>query len=120
MTFNVKAFSPFLRRSRIYHLHCAFGLDYVLSACNIEIVFDTIKSSRKYPNLVQRPACSFVIAWSGEQTLQLEGIAEEPKGNALKQFQDVYFAGLAGMQRTPHLARNCLFRCLSALDTVRL
>jgi len=33
-----------------------------------------------------------VIGWSGEQTLQLEGIAEEPHGAALKRFQDVYFA----------------------------
>ena len=28
---------------------------------NLEIIFDTLKSSRKYPNLIDRPACSFVI-----------------------------------------------------------
>jgi hypothetical protein len=33
-----------------------------------------------------------VIGWSGEQTLKLEGTAEEPQGAALKQFQDDYFA----------------------------
>jgi hypothetical protein len=33
-----------------------------------------------------------VIGWTGEQTLQLEGLAEEPQGGAPKQFQNVYFA----------------------------
>jgi hypothetical protein len=26
-----------------------------------EIIFDTVKNSRKYPNLVSRPACCFVV-----------------------------------------------------------
>jgi hypothetical protein len=64
----------------------------IASTPHLEVIFDAVKSSRKYPNLIQRPACSFVIGWSGEQTLQLEGIAEEPQGAALRQFQDVYFA----------------------------
>jgi pyridoxine/pyridoxamine 5'-phosphate oxidase len=63
----------------------------IASTPRLEIIFDTVKSSRKYPNLIQRPACSLVIGWLGEQTLQLEGIAEEPQGGALKKFQDVYF-----------------------------
>lgn len=28
---------------------------------DLEIVFDTVKSSRKYSNLVARPSCSFVV-----------------------------------------------------------
>jgi pyridoxine/pyridoxamine 5'-phosphate oxidase len=59
---------------------------------HLEIVFDTVKGSRKYPNLLQRPMCSLVIGWSGEQTLQLEGIAEELQGEALEGFRDVYFS----------------------------
>lgn len=37
----------------------------------LEVVFDTVKSSRKYPNLIARPACSFVIGgWAErEQTV---------------------------------------------------
>ena len=27
----------------------------------LEIIFDTVKSSRKYPNLISRAACSFVM-----------------------------------------------------------
>jgi pyridoxine/pyridoxamine 5'-phosphate oxidase len=58
----------------------------------LEIVFDTVKSSRKYPNLVERPACSFVVGWGGEQTVQFEGIAFEPAGGELKRYQEHYFA----------------------------
>jgi Pyridoxamine 5'-phosphate oxidase len=58
----------------------------------LEIIFDTVKSSRKYPNLLARPACCFVIGWSGEQTVQLEGIAAELNGPELKRCQEIYFA----------------------------
>ena len=64
----------------------------IASTSRLEVIFDTVKSSRKYPNLIQRPACSVVIGWSGEQTLQLEGIAEEPQGTALERFRAEYFA----------------------------
>jgi|SRR5208283_285124 len=58
---------------------------------HLEIVFDTVKSSRKYPNLVARPQCSFVIGWTGEQTVQYEGEAMEPHGAELQRCQEVYF-----------------------------
>jgi hypothetical protein len=32
----------------------------------LEIIFDTVRSSRKYPNLIARPDCSFVVGWTGE------------------------------------------------------
>jgi pyridoxine/pyridoxamine 5'-phosphate oxidase len=59
----------------------------------LEIVFDTVKSSRKYPNLITRPACSFVIGgWgSGEQTVQYEGRAEELKPPHLEHYLATYF-----------------------------
>jgi hypothetical protein len=52
-----------------------------------------VKSSRKYSNLIQRPACSFVIGgWDGEQTVQFEGLAIEPEGDDLRRYQQAYFA----------------------------
>jgi len=59
----------------------------------LEIVFDTVKSSRKYPNLIARPACSFVVGgWSaGEQTVQYEGVAEELGSPDLEHYQETYF-----------------------------
>jgi len=58
----------------------------------LEIIFDTVKSSRKYSNLVERPSCSFVVGWGGEQTVQFEGVAFEPDGAELKRYQEVYFS----------------------------
>lgn len=60
----------------------------------LEIIFDTVKSSRKYPNLIARPACSFVIGgWgTGEQTVQYEGEAEELRSPALEQYRQTYFS----------------------------
>ncbi len=64
----------------------------IASSSRLEIIFDTVKTSRKYPNLIQRPVCSLVIGWSGEQTLQLEGVAEEVREADLRRLQDIYFA----------------------------
>lgn len=57
----------------------------------LEIVFDTVKTSRKYPNLIARPSCSFVIGWAGEQTVQYEGWAEELRPPEQERYQEVYF-----------------------------
>jgi hypothetical protein len=60
----------------------------------LEIVFDTVKSSRKYRNLIARPACSFSIGWAGEKTVQYEGVAEELTGGVdgdQKNYFDAYF-----------------------------
>ena len=58
---------------------------------NLEIIFDTVKSSRIYGNLVASPTCSFVFGWSGEQTVQYEGTAEELVEERLQRYQNVYF-----------------------------
>ena len=58
---------------------------------DLDIVFDTVTTSRKYANLVARPRCSLVMGWSGEQTVQFEGVAETPTGVELEWLQRVYF-----------------------------
>jgi Pyridoxamine 5'-phosphate oxidase len=67
----------------------------------LEIIFDTVRSSRKYPNLIARPVCSFVVGWAGEQTVQFEGDATEPNGEELKRYQEIYFA--AWPECKPHM-----------------
>lgn len=56
-----------------------------------EIIFDTVKSSRKYSNLIAKPCCSFVIGWVGEQTVQYEGEAQELESPELERYQETYF-----------------------------
>ncbi len=57
----------------------------------LEIIFDTVKSSRKYPNLVARPACSFVVGWEGGRSVQYEGVAAELASPELEKYLEIYF-----------------------------
>lgn len=58
---------------------------------DLHIIFDTVKSSRKYANLKADPRISLVSGWDGEITMQYEGIAVEPEGEALNQAKSLYF-----------------------------
>ena len=58
---------------------------------DLEIIFDTVSGSRKYPNLIARPACSFVIGCSNEQTIQYEGDARLLEPPELAPYQEIYF-----------------------------
>ena len=75
----------------------------------LEIIFDTVKSSRKFQNLISNSGCSFVFGWAGEITVQYEGQANQPDGAALAHYQDVYFAD-GQMSQPPELARHHVFR----------
>jgi hypothetical protein len=57
----------------------------------LEIVFDTLRSTRKYRNLIARAACSVVLGFPGEKTVQLEGNAMEPAGAERTRYQEAYF-----------------------------
>ena len=57
----------------------------------LEIVFDTVSSSRKYGGLQANPSASFVIGWKGEVTVHCEGAAFQPTGADLARCQQVYF-----------------------------
>jgi pyridoxine/pyridoxamine 5'-phosphate oxidase len=69
---------------------------------DLGFVFDTLKTSRKYANLMAKPCCSMVVGWTDEQTLQLQGIVEQPTGSYLQLCQAAYFnawpSGVARMQ----------------------
>jgi hypothetical protein len=66
----------------------------------LEIVFDTVKTSRKYPNLKADPRIAVVIGWEGEQTVQYGGLAVELEGQELLRAKAVYFtAWPSGVER---------------------
>jgi general stress protein 26 len=64
----------------------------VVTTRELELIFDTVKSSRKYPNLRSNPRVAFVIGCTTEITVQYEGIAEELEGEALARYKKIYFA----------------------------
>lgn len=58
----------------------------------LEIVFDTLDTSRKLANLRINPRIELVVGWDQEQTAQIAGIADEPSGADLARLKGVYFA----------------------------
>ena len=56
----------------------------------LEMVFDTLKTSRKYGNLLARAECSITM-WTGETTMQYDGRATEVTGSDLELYREVYF-----------------------------
>jgi general stress protein 26 len=60
----------------------------------LEIVFDTLSSTRKVRNLRANPRVALVIgglAAGDERTLQLEGTADEPEGAELERLKRAYY-----------------------------
>lgn len=57
----------------------------------LELVFDTLSTTRKAINLRRDARIALVIGWDEEQTVQLEGIADEPTGSELARLKRVYF-----------------------------
>jgi general stress protein 26 len=57
----------------------------------LEIVFDTVTSSRKFKNLRADPRIALVVGWDQEVTAQIEGLAEFPTGADLDRARECYF-----------------------------
>lgn len=58
---------------------------------DLEIVFDTFTSSRKYKNFQTNKNTSFVIGWDEDITVQYEGEAEEIRGEEAKKYKQAYW-----------------------------
>jgi pyridoxine/pyridoxamine 5'-phosphate oxidase len=58
----------------------------------LEIVFDTVRISRKYANLVAHPQIALVIGWENETTVQYEGVATEITDKHPAIYRETYFS----------------------------
>jgi hypothetical protein len=88
----------FLRRHRICVQASTFASGAPQAAVvgfavsdDLEIVFDTIDDTRKAKNLRRDPRIALVVGWDDEQTVQIEGVADEPGGDDLARLKSVYF-----------------------------
>ncbi|MBS1500606.1 MAG: pyridoxamine 5'-phosphate oxidase family protein [Bacteroidetes bacterium] len=60
---------------------------------SLEIIFDTVSSSRKYNNMISHPNVSLVIGWDDETTVQYEGVARVLGDDAnADDYREVYYA----------------------------
>ncbi|NIG54066.1 pyridoxamine 5'-phosphate oxidase family protein [Chitinophaga sp. Cy-1792] len=57
----------------------------------LELIFDTVSSSRKYINLIANANIAVVIGWDNETTVQLEGIASLLPSGEAHPLKDIYF-----------------------------
>jgi general stress protein 26 len=62
----------------------------------LEIIFDKVKSSRKYPNLKKNPRVAWVLGCTTEVTVQYEGVAEGVSGRRVGQVQKDLFRRISG------------------------
>jgi uncharacterized pyridoxamine 5'-phosphate oxidase family protein len=58
---------------------------------DLEVIFDTVRSSRKYPDLKENPRVALVAGCTTEITVQYEGEAEELEGVTLAKYKPIYF-----------------------------
>jgi uncharacterized pyridoxamine 5'-phosphate oxidase family protein len=56
----------------------------------LDLIFDTLSTSRKYANLRTDPRVALTV-WDGAQTMQYEGVADLPDGADLDACKRVYF-----------------------------
>jgi len=57
----------------------------------LEIIFDTVDTTRKYQNLRANPRIALVIH-DDQRTAQVEGVADFPTGAELDRIREIYFA----------------------------
>jgi hypothetical protein len=77
---------------------------------DLELLFDTLRTTRKYRNMMANPRVSFTVGntvGSGdERTVQYEAVAAELAGELLARLQPIYFAAWpdgAERQQWPHI-----------------
>jgi len=58
----------------------------------LEIIFDTLDSTRKFANLRSDPRIALVVGWDKEATAQIDGVAHFPTGAELDRARDVYLS----------------------------
>lgn len=70
---------------------------------DLEVLFDTVESSRKVANLRRNPEIALVIGGlskGDERSVQYEGVADEPAGAELRRLKELYFETFpAGRER---------------------
>lgn len=77
----------------------------------LEIVFDTLSTTRKIRNLRHSPKIAFVIGWDRDEiTVQLEGVADEPSGTDLGRLKGAYFAAHPSGRNREHWAHMTYVR----------
>jgi hypothetical protein len=77
---------------------------------DLEIIFETTTATRKLPNLRANPHVAIVIGWESNQTLQCDGLADEPQTRELERLRAHYLAVFPEKASHQGWPGNCYFR----------
>ncbi|MEJ7598594.1 MAG: pyridoxamine 5'-phosphate oxidase family protein [Kofleriaceae bacterium] len=75
----------------------------------LELVFDTLTTSRKYENLRRDARCA-VVAWQDAVTVQIEGVVDEPVGAERGRLVAAYLAAFPDGEARAKLPTIAYFR----------
>jgi general stress protein 26 len=67
-------------------------------APELELTIGTLNDSRKYQNIKRNPHVAVVVGFSGEVTVQYEGIVRELAGDELLERQKLHFRKIPGVE----------------------
>jgi hypothetical protein len=84
----------------------------------LEVIFDTVRSSRKYPNLKKNPRVAWVVGCTTEVSVQYEGLAEELAGEELAKYKKIYLGAFTDGPVRGELAGHYLFCCATNVGQV--
>ena len=79
---------------------------------NLELIFGTLRTTRKYQNLKRNPHIACVIGWEAGETVQYEGIAEELEGELRERYTRMMFAKNTAFKHWEHMSSMTYFRVL--------
>jgi len=74
-----------------------------------ELVFDTADTTRKVTNLRNNPKVAVVIGWDNDQTIQIEGLADELGGADLQRLKQIYSSTYPDYCRTRQLMKGLIY-----------
>jgi Pyridoxamine 5'-phosphate oxidase len=83
-------------------------IDFAVTA-ELEIIFETTTATRKITNLRHNPRVALVMGWDGDQTLQYDGLAGEPGGQALERIRARYLSVFPEKTSHQNWPGNCYF-----------
>lgn len=58
---------------------------------DLELIFDTFSTSRKYKNIQKNRNVAFVF-WASDKTVQYAGVASELRGKEIERYKNIFFA----------------------------
>ncbi len=77
---------------------------------NLELIFDTFNTARKYKNLKKNNKVALVIGWDENITVQYEGDAFEIAGEELKKYKELYFKKNPAAKRWEKFSEMAYFK----------